>query len=52
MRELKAAVIGTGGAARLHAAAYAGGGQTEAGGSGPSGNKARAEVLAAEFGGS
>ena len=50
MGELKAAVIGTGGAARLHAAAYAGGGQTRLVGV-VSGNKARAEVLAAEFGG-
>jgi predicted dehydrogenase len=50
MRELKAAVIGTGGAARLHAAAYAGGGQTRLVGV-VSGNKARADGFAAVLGG-
>jgi predicted dehydrogenase len=50
MAELKAAVIGTGGAARLHAAAYAGGGETRLVGV-VSGDKTRAVGLAAEFGG-
>jgi len=50
MKELKAAVVGTGGAARLHAAAYAGGEQTRLVGV-VSGDQARAEEFVAEFGG-
>ncbi|HEY4382509.1 MAG TPA: Gfo/Idh/MocA family oxidoreductase [Acidobacteriaceae bacterium] len=49
--DLKAAVVGTGGAGRLHAAAYAAGGATRLVGV-VSGEKARAEGLAAEHGGS
>jgi predicted dehydrogenase len=50
MREITAAVVGTGGAARLHAAAYARGRQTRLVGV-VSGDKARADGLAAEFSG-
>lgn len=50
MKNLKAAVVGTGGAGRLHAAAYASGSATRLVGV-VSGDKARAEGLAAEFGG-
>jgi len=49
VRDLRAAVIGTGGAARLHARAYAEGAATRLVGV-VSGNKARADGLAAEFG--
>jgi predicted dehydrogenase len=48
MAELKAAVVGTGGAGRLHAAAYASGAATKLVAV-VSGDKARAEGLAAEF---
>jgi predicted dehydrogenase len=55
MADLKAAVVGTGGAARLHAAAYATGGSSSSARTRlvgvVSGNKARADGLAAEFGG-
>jgi predicted dehydrogenase len=57
MADLKAAVVGTGGAARLHAAAYAAGGSGSGGSARTrlvgvvSGNQARADGLAAEFGG-
>jgi predicted dehydrogenase len=49
MADLKAAVVGTGGAGRLHAAAYAAGPATRLVGV-VSGDRARAEAIAAEFG--
>jgi len=49
MKDLKAAVIGTGGAARLHAAAYAAGAQTRLVGV-VSRDRGRAEAFASEFG--
>jgi predicted dehydrogenase len=48
MADLKAAVVGTGGAGRLHAAAYAAGAETKLVGV-VSGDKVRAEGLAGEF---
>jgi predicted dehydrogenase len=50
MADLKAAVVGTGGAARLHAAAYAKGEHTRLVAV-VSGDRARADAVAAEFGG-